>query len=57
MVEAKEKRWCVNLPHACREDAAKLAALYGGDLPVSLGNAVAKALREELKRKGAKRGE
>lgn len=57
MVEAKEKRWCVSLPPSCREDAVKLAAIYGDEFPVSLGNAVAKALREELKRKGVKRGE
>lgn len=56
MVEAKEKRWVASLPPSARADAEKLVKLYAGEFPVSLGNAVAKALREEIKRLEASSG-
>jgi hypothetical protein len=49
MTEVKEKRWSVSLPLASKDDAAKLAKFYGKDLPVALGNAVAKAVRDTVK--------
>jgi len=52
MTEVKEKPWQVVLPRSAKADVERLARLYGSEFPVSLGNAVAKAVREELKRLG-----